>query len=390
MARENKFVSSGRAKETPVGDLRAGNGSEQRVPGLGINFPQFGQRRNLAKVGRNDPCPCGSGLKHKKCQCRGRLESNRESWQGQIREYPHRIHDAGAEIHLEYRKFVHEQPDSAMSLDAPDIFEGLVLQLVLAKESSRDIEGTAVLVAPGVALAATHVLQPYVEQLKSGEIGLHCVGVREGEMTIWLVRDVTQILESDITILTLELATDFQEPLQLSLASLTTRTPAAGELVTVVGFRTPEPASLEDGAFTFGSTMILSHGRVTAVYAKPTGRDRLMLPWPCLEIDCPTWGGMSGGPAFDRNGFLVGLLCSSVGGVNELSGPSYISLLHKTLACSFPGGWPEHLVDGSAGLICTEKSKAAIEAPEAVQLKDGRYVHYPWSDVPPDLSSTLV
>jgi hypothetical protein len=266
-----------------------------------------------------------------------------------------------------------------MSFDALDIFEGLILQLILVKESSRDIEGTAVLVAPGVALAATHVVQPYFEQLKSGEISLHCVGVREGEMTIWLVRDLTQVLESDITIFTLELVTDFQEPLRISLASLTTRTPAAGEMVTVVGFRTPKPASFEDGAFTFDGTMILSHGKVTAVYAEPTGRDRLMLPWPCLEIDCPTWGGMSGGPAFDRNGFLVGLLCSSVGGESELSGPSYISLLHKTLACSFSGGWPENLVDGSAGLICTERSKAAIDAPEAVQLKDGQYVHYPWS-----------
>lgn len=334
---------------------------------------------NRAKVGRNDPCPCGSRLKYKKCHGAARLERDRESSHGQIRKYPHPFSGAGTEIYVEYRKFVHEQPDSAMILDAPEIFEGLVLQLIFAKEGSHDIEGTAVLVAPGVALAATHVLQPYGEQLKSGEIRLRCVGVREGKTTIWLVRDVTQILESDITILTLELATEFQEPLQLSLASLTTRTPAVGELVTVVGFRTPESASFEDGVFIFDSTMILSHGKVTAVYAELTGRDRLMLPWPCIEIDCPTWGGMSGGPAFDRNGFLVGLLCSSVGGVDKLSGPSYVSLLHKTLACSFPGGWPEDFVDGSGGLICTEKSKAAIEAPEAVQSKDGRYMHYPWS-----------
>jgi preprotein translocase subunit SecA len=28
---------------------------------------QVGQRRTGEKVGRNDPCPCGSGLKFKKC-----------------------------------------------------------------------------------------------------------------------------------------------------------------------------------------------------------------------------------------------------------------------------------------------------------------------------------
>lgn len=43
----------------------------------------------------------------------------------------------------------------------------------------------------------------------------------------------------------------------------------------------------------------------------PHGRDRVMLPWPVLEVDCPTWGGMSGGPVFDEHGHLIGLLCSS-------------------------------------------------------------------------------
>jgi hypothetical protein len=52
-----------------LADLRAGNGPQQRrVPLSGSNFPAFEQHRNhRAKVGRNDPCPCGSGLKYKKC-----------------------------------------------------------------------------------------------------------------------------------------------------------------------------------------------------------------------------------------------------------------------------------------------------------------------------------
>ena len=52
-----------------IADLRAGNGPKQRREPLHRpNFPAFEQRRNLwAKVGRNDPCPCGSGLKYKKC-----------------------------------------------------------------------------------------------------------------------------------------------------------------------------------------------------------------------------------------------------------------------------------------------------------------------------------
>ena len=30
-------------------------------------FPSRTQRREKAKIGRNDPCPCGSGKKYKKC-----------------------------------------------------------------------------------------------------------------------------------------------------------------------------------------------------------------------------------------------------------------------------------------------------------------------------------
>jgi preprotein translocase subunit SecA len=33
----------------------------------GSNGGQTNQRRSGEKVGRNDPCPCGSGKKYKKC-----------------------------------------------------------------------------------------------------------------------------------------------------------------------------------------------------------------------------------------------------------------------------------------------------------------------------------
>lgn len=63
-AEQRKEIDNQRALIT---DLRAGNGPRQRVPGSGMKFPRYEQRVNLAKVGRNDPCPCGSGLKFKKC-----------------------------------------------------------------------------------------------------------------------------------------------------------------------------------------------------------------------------------------------------------------------------------------------------------------------------------
>jgi uncharacterized protein len=38
---------------------------EREKPDLGVHAPE--SRRSTPKVGRNDPCPCGSGKKYKKC-----------------------------------------------------------------------------------------------------------------------------------------------------------------------------------------------------------------------------------------------------------------------------------------------------------------------------------
>ena len=38
---------------------------KEREGNLGVHAPE--SRRSNPKVGRNDPCPCGSGEKYKKC-----------------------------------------------------------------------------------------------------------------------------------------------------------------------------------------------------------------------------------------------------------------------------------------------------------------------------------
>ena len=37
----------------------------------GLRFVRGGEKELVEKLGRNDPCPCGSGRKYK--QCHGRL-----------------------------------------------------------------------------------------------------------------------------------------------------------------------------------------------------------------------------------------------------------------------------------------------------------------------------
>jgi hypothetical protein len=61
--------------DEPTDDLAAPAGSADGDEGHACGDPHCGDhhemltpfRRELPKVGRNDPCPCGSGKKHKKC-----------------------------------------------------------------------------------------------------------------------------------------------------------------------------------------------------------------------------------------------------------------------------------------------------------------------------------
>jgi uncharacterized protein len=40
---------------------------EQREAYADVSFERQSLRRSTPKIGRNDPCPCGSGRKYKKC-----------------------------------------------------------------------------------------------------------------------------------------------------------------------------------------------------------------------------------------------------------------------------------------------------------------------------------
>ena len=51
---------------SPHQALRAGTGHAAPVLGK----PQQAQQRSVNDIGRNDPCPCGSGKKYKKCHGR--------------------------------------------------------------------------------------------------------------------------------------------------------------------------------------------------------------------------------------------------------------------------------------------------------------------------------
>jgi hypothetical protein len=179
---------------------------------------------------------------------------------------------------------------------------------------------------------------------------------------------VTTLPDSDIAILGLVLNSAMPPDRTLRQIIMSTRLPKVGDRVQIVGFRANSATRLLDGGergYGTDAMLLVSAGVVKERY--PQGRDRAMLPWPVLEVDCPSWGGMSGGPVFDEHGHLVGLLCSSFS-VDDGDGVSYVSLLWRALTAEFEGGWPEQAFQGKRALLELDARICRIERPEAISF----------------------
>lgn len=245
-------------------------------------------------------------------------------------------------------------------------FEGIVLSLSFADEAAHYIEGSAVLIAPGVALCATHAIKPRFSGLMSGTMGVMCQGLTEQGLLLWRVRKVTEVPGTDITILGLELASALPSENLFLQALLTTRMPRIGEELLLCGFRAAAPAFpvREGEPIEHSGEVRVSRGVVTTRY--PQGRDASMIPWPVVEVACPVRGGMSGGPVFDAAGYLVGLICSSVE-ISETDGITYVSLLWPAMTAPFESTWPKGFLPSPTCLLDVDRRVCPIVRADAIR-----------------------
>lgn len=236
-------------------------------------------------------------------------------------------------------------------------------------------DGSAVLIGPGLALSARHVFDPVMEELKAGNVSPMVASVTEDGVVLWRLHQIV-FGQTDVAILRLDLASDFP-PHGLRCALLTTRTPAVGEPIMIAGARSEEPVALEAPK---GMAIIIGVGEVGSVYGN--GRDRVMLPNACIEVQCLAVGGMSGGPAFDKNGNLVGILTSSF---EADEGPAFISNWWPTAGDIVETIWPNGIAPVPLPLLDLAKHRAVmIDRPDALRLtkeSDGNTtVEYrPWT-----------
>lgn len=248
------------------------------------------------------------------------------------------------------------------SLRTADVFLGAVLAVAFPHAKYNNVLGSAVMVGMGIALTAAHVVQDCLDDVMSGNFGAMCVGLEEGHMTIWQITHVAMAASgpSDIAVLSLSLRSALPKDRTLKAASITTRTPQIGETLKVLGFRqVDDPESVDPNQRDIPANLYLSTGRVGQQFR--TGRGSFC--GPCVQLDCETQGGMSGGPVFDEQGLLVGILSAGIAG-----GTSLVSLLWPALGWPVTDGWPSSLMKGERSLLeLFDKRLVYIEGRDALQ-----------------------
>ena len=252
--------------------------------------------------------------------------------------------------------------------------DGLVVALDWVANDQHHIWGSAVMVAPGVALTAGHVIDEMrCRGFLAGAGGqLWAISVHAADrVELWRVDSFTQDEEgSDLSLLTLVRTTAASGPpadcpLKFSLARMAARMPCVGETISLIGFKAAE-VSFECGAI-IGLALVGSVGQVTDQY--PQGRDSRVLPNPAIAVDACTVGGMSGGAAFDAAGHLIGVVSS---GLNE--SPSFVSLSWPAIYVPIAPKWPPATMpsETSLGALATD-GRCGIEHLDDVRtwMEDG-------------------
>lgn len=243
----------------------------------------------------------------------------------------------GAKINFKPEPFPIDAPPGEHWVTNWEYGESVLLHLlVVVDNQGMLVHGSAVLVAPGVAFAARHVIEPHLSLLAEGHATLCCGSITSSQLMMWQCKKITFVdNNSDISILVLSYISDLPPGNLFRMAAITTRIPKLGERVSMLGFTARDDEIwVKDGIV---GNVHVSTGTITALY--PRGRDSVMLAGPTLEIATSASGGMSGGPVFDEYGLLVGILSTSFG-ANDHVGPSYVSLLWHALTIPIDAEWP--------------------------------------------------
>ncbi len=144
-----------------------------------------------------------------------------------------------------------------------EMFQGAILMFGFATSNDIEVVGSAAMMAPGLAITATHVFADRVDTLLRGEIEAYCIGIRPEGLEIWHVRHLTIPPDRDISFLSLVAKSSRPPGDDYYLLGITTRLPAVGEPVRIAGFRAGTTIA-EAPPDTYAASLLIAQGAVSA------------------------------------------------------------------------------------------------------------------------------
>jgi hypothetical protein len=266
-----------------------------------------------------------------------------------------------------------------------EMFEGTVLALVLSRRSDHEIIGSATMIGPGIALTAYHLFDDRKTAngellgFVDGSLALMCIGIAGHGAEAWTIMHAVPVPNSDLCILSLQYLAQLPERPAFQFLSMTTRTPRVDEQLFVAGFRADQPLfERDDGRpMKLEAGLLVNAGVIAELFLEGRSDTR---PGPQLMVLAETVGGMSGGPVFDADGFLIGILSAGMADV------SYLSLIWPALVVKIPLSWPmvtKHI--GTVALVDVVGRLCAIDRPDALTRNIGSdtYSYKEWSHPQP-------
>lgn len=239
----------------------------------------------------------------------------------------------GGELWCEARLFPARDLEPKRSFDWAE-FDGVMTAVAMVNSEKCWCYGSAVQIAPGIAFAAKHVVWPEAGKLYMGQRSSICVAQTNWGLDVWGVHGFFGG-HCDVATLTQVRQSPMLPDGPICHAMVSRRMPLVGEPVALLGFVASQP---EFPLIDVKGTPHLRFGYVIDCY--PQGRDA-QLPGPCFAVAIGASGGMSGGPAFDERGRLVGIVSSSI--EDGIEGVAFVSMLIPALSRQVHPVWPRQL-----------------------------------------------
>lgn len=260
-----------------------------------------------------------------------------------------------------------------------DYYDGAVVMVGVSDGETYTIEGSGVMVAPGLVLSATHVLRHHADAITARTLGVYCIGVRPGgQADLWAVRRSLRYAEdhSDIVFLGVELNSEVSDDWHVSCLPISTRAPRKGEPLTIVGYRfdgqEAELLPLINGVRAVGrGDLYIAVGEVVTIYYPQ--RDSVLAPYPAIEIKCGSLGSMSGGAVIDEGGSLVGIISRGWG---DGGPPSTAAWIIHALMFDVTLPWPPGAYQPNTPLLDLPHEQLKIYGRDKVRLVGPLEIEY--------------